>query len=126
MEHSDLICVKNVPGKGRGVFARTLIKKGTIIERVPVLLVPLKDLVGGEKNPFLNKYMYVWNKKEFAVSLGYGSLYNHSFEPNAEYIFGPKRLTYRALCDIAEGDEITINYNFYPGNRTPMGFEVKE
>jgi len=125
MQHSDLICVKNVPGKGRGVFAAKPIKKGTIIERVPVLLVPLKDLAGGENNPFLNKYMYVWNKKAFAISLGYGSLYNHSYEPNAAYIFGPMRLTYKALADIAEGDEITINYNYYPGNRKPVGFEVK-
>jgi SET domain-containing protein len=69
--------------------------------------------------------MYVWNKKAFAISLGYGSLYNHSYEPNASYIFGPMRLTYKALCDIAEGDEITINYNYYPGNRKPVGFDVK-
>lgn|ERR1019366_7261023 len=124
MEQSDLICVKTVKGKGRGVFAKSPIKKGTVIECVPVLLIPLKDLVDGEANPFLNKYLYVWNKKAFAVSLGYGSLYNHSYEPNAEYIFGPARLTYRALSDIAKAEEITINYNYYPGNRTPMGFDV--
>lgn len=124
MRQSDLICVKEVPGKGRGVFARKPIKKGTIIESVPVLLVPLKDLVAGKDNPFLNKYMYVWSKTAYAISLGYGSLYNHSYEPNARYVFGAMRLTYKAERDIAKGEEITINYNYYPGNRKPVGFEV--
>ena len=32
MEHSDLVYVRNVPGKGRGVFARGTIRKGTIID----------------------------------------------------------------------------------------------
>jgi SET domain-containing protein len=124
MEHSVLICVREVKGKGRGVFATFRIKKGTIIERVPVLLVPIEDLVGGLENPTLNKYFYQWNKKHIAVSLGYGSLYNHSFEPNACYIHGSKTLTYRALRDIAKGEEITINYNFAPEDRTPMAFKV--
>jgi uncharacterized protein len=125
MEQSDLICVKKTKHKGLGVFARQPIPKGTVIERAPVLLVPLDQLADGKKNKFLNTYMYVWTKKAFAIALGYGSLYNHSFEPNAEYIFGPRRLTYRALKDIEKGEEITINYNYYPDNREPMGFDVK-
>ncbi len=125
MEHSDLICVKNVPGKGRGVFAKKPIRAGAIIERVPVLLIPIKDFVGGLKNPTLNAYLYLWSKNKVAVSLGYGSLYNHSYEPNAKYVHGPNMLTYRALCDIAADEEITINYNFVPDDRTPMAFDVK-
>ena len=125
MEHSGLICVREVKSKGRGVFASCAIKKGTIIERVPVVLVPIEDLVGGLTNPTLNKYFYHWDKKHIAVSLGYGSLYNHSFEPNARYIHGVKTLTYRALCDIDEGEEITINYNFKPDDHTPMAFLVR-
>ena len=92
---------------------------------VPVLLVPINDLVGGMKNGTLNTYFYLWDKKHVAVSLGYGSLYNHSYEPNARYIHGEKQLTYRALRDIEEGEEITINYNFKPEDRTPVAFDVK-
>jgi SET domain-containing protein len=125
MEHSGLICVKNVPGKGRGVFALKPIRTGAIIERVPVLLIPIKDFVGGLKNSTLNAYLYLWSKDKVAVSLGYGSLYNHSYEPNAKYVHGPKMLTYRALSDIAAGQEITINYNFVPDDQTPMAFDVK-
>ena len=125
MDQSELICVKTVKGKGRGVFARKPIAKGTVIECVPVLLIPIKDLVAGKKNPFLNTYLYVWDDDHFAISLGYGSLYNHSYEPNAKYLFGKLRLTYRAARDIETGEEITINYNYYPGNRDPMAFDVK-
>ena len=127
MEQSGLICVKKVPGKGRGVFAKTAIREGTIIERVPVLLIPIKDLTGGLENPTLNTYLYLWSKDKVAVSLGYGSLYNHSYDPNAKYVFGygPGTLTYRALRNIDAGEEITINYNYTPGDRTPMLFNVK-
>src|SRR5690242_14055082 len=88
LHHSELICVKRIPGKGRGVVARRPIKKGAVIERVPVLLVPLADLVDGLENRTLKTYFYIWDKKHVAVSLGYGSLYNHSYEPNARYIHG--------------------------------------
>jgi uncharacterized protein len=124
MEHSRLICVRKIKGKGRGVFAKCAIRKGSIIERVPVLLVPIGDLVGGLENPTLKKYFYLWSKKQIAVSLGFGSLYNHSFGPNARYIHGSQMLTYRALCNIAKGEEITINYNYKPDDQTPMRFKV--
>jgi SET domain-containing protein len=125
MEHSDSICVKKVPGKGRGVFAKKPIRMGAIIERVPVLLIPIKDFVGGIENATLTTYLYLWSKDKVAVSLGYGTLYNHSYEPNARYVHGPNMLTYRALCDIAVGQEITINYNFEPDDTTPVAFDVK-
>ena len=125
MQHSDAICVKIVPGKGRGVFARQPIRRGAIIERAPVLLIPIKDFVGGLSNPTLKTYLYIWSKDKVAVSLGYGTLYNHSYEPNAKYVHGPNMLTYRALRDIDAGEEITINYNFVPTDKTPVGFDVK-
>ena len=123
---TELICVKKVPGKGRGVFAKSPIARGGIIERVPVLLIPIKDFVNGIDNPTLKKYLYIWNKKAVAVSLGYGSLYNHSYQPNAEYIpWLPAMMTYRALRPIAPGEEITINYNFDPHDQTPVVISKK-
>jgi SET domain-containing protein len=124
MEHSPLVAVKKVKGKGRGVFARCPIHKGTVIERVPVVIVPVKNLVDGWKNRVLNKYFYVWSRSTVAVSLGYGSLYNHSYTPNANYEHGAKVLVYRALRDIDPGEEITVNYNGHPSDRSAVGFEV--
>lgn len=125
MDHSDRICIKKVPGKGRGVFAKAPIRRGDVIERVPVLFVPVKDFVGGLENPTLKNYFYMWTDDKVAVSLGYGTLYNHSYKPNAKYEHGANTLTYRALRDIKEGEEVTINYNWVPTDKTPVGFDVK-
>jgi uncharacterized protein len=124
MEPSDLICVRNVAGKGRGVFARKAIVRGSLIERAPVLLVPMEHLIGGMHSPILARFFYMWNKKKVAISLGYGSLYNHSFKPNAHYQHGRMTITYSALADIPKGEEITINYNGDPEDASPVGFTV--
>src|SRR5262249_31786898 len=124
MQHSDLVCVKRIKGKGRGVFSRRDIPKGTIIERVPVVIIPVENLVGGWKNAALQKYFYIWSRSTVAASLGYGSLYNHSYTPNAKYEHGSNVLVYRALRRIALREEITVNYNGRPADRRPVGFKV--
>ena len=126
MEHSEKVCVKRSPGKGRGVFARKLIAKGEVIERVPVFLIPFKHIVGGKKNPELAHYFYEWNRGHSALTLGYGSLYNHSYTPNAVYRHGQMAMSYVALRDIQPGEEITVNYNGDPEGRAPMIFDVVE
>jgi len=126
MEHSDLVCVKRVKGKGRGVFARKPIKEGAVIEVVPVVLVPFADFDGGDDNPNLAKVFYHWNRTHVAVTLGYGSLYNHSYKPNARYRQQYMSMAYVALRDIAVGEEITVNYNGDPESKAPMGFDVVE
>src|SRR5262245_59310812 len=97
MQQSELIAVRRIRGKGRGVIARRAIRKGAVIERAPVLLVPIGDFVDGMKNRTLKTYLFIWDKKHVAVALGYGSLYNHSFDPNARYVHGEDRLTFRAI-----------------------------
>ena len=41
-KHSELVCIKNVEGKGRGVFARCEIPEGTVIERCPCWSCPCR------------------------------------------------------------------------------------
>lgn len=124
MMHSEMVYVRRVKGKGRGVFALRPIKKGEMIEKVPVLLVPTENLVGGLRNPALARFVYLWDKKNVAISLGYGSLYNHSYTPNADYDFGPMTIIYTALRDIARDEEITINYNGDPEDTSEVSFKV--
>jgi uncharacterized protein len=124
MRHSDLVYVKKIKGKGRGVFAQTMIARGTVFEKVPVIVIPDKMFVGQKDNPYRNNYFFMWGKGTVAIVLGYGSLYNHSYTPNARYEHGPLVLSFRALRDIAAGEEITINYNFDPDDRSPVGFDV--
>lgn len=118
---SNLIEVRKVRGKGRGVFARCDIAEGTEIERAPVLLLPDECLLG---TPLVD-YAFEWSKTKVALALGYGSLYNHSFQPNAQYFYaGPQMQSYYAIRDIAAGEEITINYNSEPTDQSPVGFDV--
>ena len=61
-----------------------------------------------------------------ALALGYGSLYNHSYRPNARYEdVGPRTKSFLAIRDIG-GEEITVNYNGKPRSRTAVWFDVVE
>lgn len=124
-QHSPLIYVKRVKGKGRGVFARQPIPRGALIERVPLLLVPIPMIVNGLDNPDLMRFFFMYDDKHLAVCLGYGSLYNHSYTPNARYDQGPGAcMRFTAIRDIAADEEICINYNGSPEDRSPMNFKV--
>jgi SET domain-containing protein len=62
-----------------------------------------------------------------AVALGYGSLYNHSYQPNARYDDeSGQTKVFRAIRDIAPGEEIVVNYNGEPGDETPVWFKLME
>ena len=122
LAQSDYVEVKKSAGKGRGVFAKKQIPEGTILERAPVLVVKWKPI---EKSELAN-YIYEWGKGTVAVALGYGSLYNHSYTPNARYEdLNGQIKQYIALRDIEAGEEVTINYNADPENKTDVGFAVK-
>lgn len=105
--------VANAGHKGRGVFTSKILKKGELIEICPVIEVSYKDhqkMVGH----ILENYTFVWNtrKKSAAIVLGFGSLYNHSKKPNADYIKKLKDgvMVYKAMKTIKKGEEITIDY----------------
>ena len=62
-----------------------------------------------------------------AIALGFGSIYNHSYEPNATYKIKPKEkiIEFVAIKNIEKNNEITVNYNFgNPKDKTPLWFEV--
>ena len=57
---------------------------------------------------------------------GYGAMYNHSYNPNAVYeTFYEKHIfRVKARRFIPANTEITINYNFYPDEQTPVWFDL--
>ena len=127
LSHSDLVEVRLVPQKGRGVFARRLIRKDDVIERVPVLVLPAGEVEESEEWAGISGYCFHWGRGTLALALGYGSLYNHSYSPNARYDdIGKRTKVFTALRDIAAGEEITINYNGDPADQTLVGFDVIE
>lgn len=112
---------------GRGVFAGRRFAKGELIEEAPVLVVP------AHQRPVLDRtalydYYYGWgaNLDEGAIALGFGSLYNHSYRPNATYVkdFQARTVRFFALRDIEANEEITLNYNGDPDDQSPVWFEV--
>jgi SET domain-containing protein len=111
--------------KGLGVFARELITPGEIIETCPVLAVENDDIVDGA---LLDQYVYEWGPSRCAVALGYGSLYNHSFDPNAVFQTDLPHgtITITARRRIQPGEEVTINYNGDPACADPVDFECIE
>ena len=133
---SEWIEVRRDATKGRGargVYARKAIPQGCVIERSPVILIPKAQVFGDSKHAQnaarISWYVFAWNvptKREYvALALGMGSIYNHSFTPNAVYrCSAPDAMEYVALRAIAAGEEITINYNGKPDDMTPMGFPL--
>ncbi len=102
-----------MPDAGRGVFARVAIKKGELIEKCPVLEIPEHDMAGLSES-ILVTYFYFFgkNKERMVIALGFGSLYNHIYTPNAMYKGNEKEQTidFIALRDIKKDEEITVNY----------------
>lgn len=95
-------------GVGRGVFASRSIARGEVVETCPMLIVD--DEQGEALAVGAEGYVFDWGDGATALALGYGSLYNHSFTPNATTLETPDELVVTALRDIAAGEEIFINY----------------
>ena len=122
------IVIKKTTRHGRGVFALRDFKKGEVVESCPVLTFSPKERKNLEKTQ-LSHYIYPWRSTRGAsLVFGYGSIYNHSYSPNADWKqnFKTTSMVYRAIKNIKAGEEITINYNGEPDEQTPIDwFEVK-
>lgn len=116
------------PKAGRGVFAGVDIKKGELIERCPVIDVPKYD-VSSLRESILVTYFYYFGKikERLVIALGFGSIYNHSYEPNAIYNENHKErvMDFAALKTIKKDEEITVNYSSGNlKNKNPLWFKV--
>jgi len=109
-------------GKGRGVFALKDFKIGEIVESCPVINVTPSERKHLEKT-ILDFYIYPWRStRSGSLVLGYGSIYNHSYSPNADWKqnFKTNSMVYRAIKPIKKGEEILVNYNSEPDDKTPI------
>lgn len=109
---------------GTGVFAARGFGPGEVIERSPVFVFPADQLPLVDET-ILHGYYFDWADGSGALALGFGSLYNHSYHPNACYHHDhdEELVVYEALAPIAAGQEITINYNGDPASLEPLWFE---
>ena len=113
---------------GRGVFTAADIPEGALLEICPVIVMPKAHLKYLDETG-LYDYYFIWGQQEeaCAIALGYGSLYNHSYRPNAFYLpdFEGKALHFMALRDLKAGEEITVNYNGHPSDEEEVWFMAR-
>lgn len=111
---------------GRGVFTGQPLAAGDTIEVCPVIVLPPDDLPAIHAT-HLHDYYFLWGKaqNQCAIALGYGSVYNHSYQANANYLFDYDNNTIDFFCvkNIEAGEEITVNYNGEPDDKTLVWFE---
>ncbi|KAF2430645.1 hypothetical protein EJ08DRAFT_588625, partial [Tothia fuscella] len=106
---------------GRGIFATLPIPTGTIIDISPVLPLGIQENVEHIQKSCLSHYTYNWPTPDSAgkvqtgqaIVLGLGSMFNHStssqnvgWERNIEGLV----IVFKALRDIAVGEELCISY----------------
>ncbi len=120
--------IRKTKSKGRGVFTTHDIPKGSVIEICPIIHIPEHE-VDIIHETDLHDYYFVWGEddEEGAIALGYGSLYNHSYRPKAEYIYdlGEDVIEIMAIKDIKAGTEITCNYHGDPNCKDELWFDKK-
>lgn len=121
-DQRKLLRVIDLGHKGRGVVTLQEIKKGDLIERSPVLIIPHRDRAAVDPT-IIFTYVFMWepatveqdlykHEGRSAVALGFTSLLNHSYTPNANFRrhIDELMIDIWALRDIEAGEEITIDY----------------
>ena len=110
---------------GMGVFARSPIRKGGIIEEAPLILIPAADEQRVIHSPLFHHYFRIDDPGyPIAIGLGFSSIYNHAAPANAAYSIDLHRrsIVLRACRKIHPGEEVTINYHGRPDDPSPIHF----
>lgn len=116
LDFNDGKCIMRYNEMGRGAYALVDIPKGRIIHRAPVIAMSEEYYKYIEGTDLVN-HAFDWTPdggpEGFAICLGYGTIFNHSFKPNAYYISDFKNLclVFKSYKDIKAGEEIYTNYN---------------
>lgn len=108
------VSIKGTKKMGRGVYTKNAIKKDSIIEVAPVVVMNAEERILLDKT-LLHDYIFEWGEKkdQCCMALGLVPMYNHSFEANCEYemYFKKEVIAVKAVRDIKAGEELFINYN---------------
>ena len=116
------LSIVTVGGRGRGVIADEPIRKGELVERSPVLVIPPTDRAATD-GTIVFTYVFMWehdtveedlykHEGRSAIALGFTSLLNHSYTPNCDFIRHIDDLVIDLVAarDIEAGEELTIDY----------------
>ena len=106
--------IKEVKGKGRGVFSSAPINTGEVIETCKLLVLKPADYDNASASFVINYSFYIDRDESIVgIATGFGSLYNHAAPANASHQINKEdsRVDIIALRDIAADEEICINYH---------------
>ena len=113
--------------RGRGVFTTKSIPADTVIEISPVIVLSSKERKDIEKTKLFH-YIFEWGdtRRQACVALGYVSMYNHSYDANCAYEmdFDNLIVSIRTVKKIKKGEELYINYNADPTDKTKVWFDT--
>lgn len=125
---SPYLIIAPSDNRGRGVFSMKSIPANTVIEISPVLVFSVKERKAIEQTKLFD-YIFEWGttRRKGCLALGYVSLYNHAYESNCEYEmdFEHNLVTIRTVRKIKKGEELFINYNAHPSDKTKVWFDAK-
>lgn len=123
-----ILFLKKTQEKGKGVYTRERIRRNTIIEIAPVVVMSAKDRVLLDQT-LLHDYIFEWGPShdQCAMALGYVPMYNHSYNSNCEYYmdFEEQTIMVKTLKTVEAGEELTINYNGDSDDQNRLWFEAK-
>lgn len=103
--------IDNSPGKGKGLFSKNFILKGTTIwefvEGFDIKVHKDKyELLSQVQKDYID--MYFWKQDDYLYSsCDYSNFQNHSYTPNS---IDNGKGGMMAVRDIQPGEEITVNY----------------
>lgn len=102
--YQNKLVVKKSNLHGYGVFSKKTIKKGELIEECYIIISK-----GGDR---VLEDFYFDAKGKYAIFTGFGIIYNHSDDPNADYTINIKKrlATIKAKKTIPKGKEIFVTY----------------
>ena len=108
--------------KGKGVFASRSFNEGEIVEACPVVVLqmPFSSLPEQLKTLVFDWAVLAGVPGTQALALGFGSMYNSDDPANLRYEADRQAclLRFIAVREIAEGEELTVNYNAVGGGAT--------
>ena len=113
MIYNPKIYADKSPIHGWGVFAKEDIMEGEVFEECPILTLPIEK---GGVTSLLIDYRFNWPQgndwQEQVLALGYGSLYNHSNDPNAFWVSDIENRIFKFVSnrEIKKGEEIFVWY----------------
>lgn len=117
----NIIANSNIKDAGLGIFAGINYAHGDVVELTTFLSV---EVLGTSQLLDTYTFFNVQNPKESIFALGWGSVINHSHEPNLMVIqdYERKRTVFIAKKKIKKGEELTFDY----GESYPKPWEEKK